>query len=150
MEQMEHGGVERRASSLLVGGAIEFVADDGSANVGEVNPDLVGAAGEQPQPERGVLGKPLQYRELGYRLAPGDTDPHAPGPLGVPAERRLDPAVFLSEASFDQGPVLASHGPGPKLAGQVPVGLLRPGQYQQPAGAPIEAVNDPGTLPSAG
>ena len=61
MEQMEHGGVERRPSSLLVGrGAVEFVADDGSADVGQVNPDLVGASGEQTQPERSVLRKPLQ------------------------------------------------------------------------------------------
>ena len=78
MEQMEHGGVECWPSSLLLArGAIEFVADDGSADVGEVNPDLVGASGEQAQPERGVLGKPLQHRELGYRLAPRDAHPHA-------------------------------------------------------------------------
>jgi hypothetical protein len=130
MEQMEHGGVERWPSSLLLGGgAVEFVADDGSPDEGQVNPDLVGASGEQTQPERGVLGKPLQHRELGYRLAPGDTNRHAPGPLGIPAECRLDPAVFLSEAAFDQGPVLASHSSGPKLAGQMPVSLFRPGQH---------------------
>lgn len=49
MEEMEHGGVERGPySSLFARGAIEAVADYGVADVGEVDPDLVGASGEQP------------------------------------------------------------------------------------------------------
>ena len=105
--------------------AVDRIAHDGMPDVLEVDPDLVGAAGVQLEPEqvRHAEPAPRRRRRSGRRGPPGDHG-HALPVLRVPGERGLDHRRALVEVAPGQRGVGAADPPRRDRGAQPPVGQV--------------------------
>src|SRR5687767_10070829 len=88
--------------------AVFGVATDGVARCREVGPDLMGAAGLQPRPDKREAVEEALDLEM-RASGPGLRRPrrHAGAPAGVAPDRRIDRSSPCTEATLDQGKILA-------------------------------------------
>jgi hypothetical protein len=101
-----------QAAALGVGPAVERVADERVAGVGEVDADLVGAAGlGHGLDERDAGGEPLADDEARARGPPVVADPLRLAPGAAAAERRVDGEAVGGRVAVDQRQVAARGGP---------------------------------------
>ena len=69
MDKTEFAGVEGEAAGRIGDGAVGFVADDGVAHVGEVDADLMAAAGFELEFDECVVVRAFEDLEMGDGLA---------------------------------------------------------------------------------
>ena len=123
--------------------AVHRVPQDGVAQVGQVDPDLVGPAGLQAALQMGVAGEALQHRPVGDGpLARHVVHRHAL-PVGlVPGDGQVHGACVLLEAPHRHRLILPVEGVVLELVGQGQVGRVVLGGDEQAAGVPVDAVDD--------
>src|ERR1019366_9775886 len=86
-------------------GAVDGIARDGVPEGGQVDPDLVGPAGDEVDLEERPAPKALANPVARDGRPPVRDDGH-PGPLArIASDRRLDPAGGRLDAPLDQGEV---------------------------------------------
>ena len=149
------GDIRLRDLPPAVGG----VADDGVADVGEVDAELVGAAGFGGEFEKGVGG--VGSGEGALMLATGGEafDDRVDGlgrfahfgadgiffaNLGMDGQRGVDEVAIELEQAVDEGHVGFLDGAAFELAGDSPVGLVGFGDEDEAGGVAVEAVDDAG------
>src|SRR5450756_1472240 len=126
--------------------AVNGVARDGMAQGRQVDPDLVGPAGDevhfQEGPSTEALANPV----------PGDGWPSVgdhghPGPLPrIAPDRRLDPAGGRLYAALDQREVRLLYAARLELRHEAGLGRVRLGNHDQPGRVAVQAMHDPGPL----
>lgn len=127
------------------GAAVEGVAGDGVADVGEMDADLVGAAGADLDLEEGVMGKALEDAVSGVSgAAGGEAGGHAGAAEGVAGDGGVDGAGFEADGALDQGEVGFADFARGELVGEVAVSGVGAGDEEDAGGAFVEAVNDAG------
>ncbi len=150
-EPAGHGRVP--APLGLLQGAVGAVAHDGVAQVRQVYPNLVGAAGEDAHgQERGPA------RGVGPEHAPGRArrpaalvrHGHAHGIARIAADGGLADARGEPGRAVAHGQVLLGHLPVGERPGQGQAGGLGEGDDQEPGGVLVQAVHHPGPLPFQG
>ena len=123
---------------------IHRVPYHGVPNVLQMNPDLVGSAGMQLQPEQ------VYHIEAGNdaRLGPGHPtegrDAHALPVLGMPCDRCLDPGWTGVEMAPRQSGVAPAHPAGGQGSTQAPVGQIGLGHQHESRGVPVQPMDDAG------
>jgi len=139
LEAEEVGAVEGGAA------AVEAVGDDGVADVGEVDADLVGAAGEEfdvEECEAAVAALDAVDGAGGLAALAGDGDG-----LGVAAaagEGEVNEVAVKLRFSLDYGEVVLFDGAGLELGGEGGMGGVGLGAEDDAAGVAVEAVDDAG------
>ena len=125
--------------------AVDQIAQNGVADVGHVDPDLVGPSRLQTAADMGVAPVALHHFPVGhgfFGVAGGDG--HLLPVGGVPADGGVDGAGVLPEGAADDGFVGPRHGVVLELGGQHGVGQIVFGDSQQSAGVLVDAVDDAG------
>ena len=138
-----------------VGGAVAVLAvsQQGVTGVGELGPDLMGAARLEAAFQQGELAQPLQHLVagvgvLGVRLG-GRVDRHFFAVGLAAAKVCFHKALVLRKAAVDHRLVGALHAVHRHLLGKADVGGVVLCHHQQAAGVLINAVDDAGTHHSA-
>jgi hypothetical protein len=112
-----------------------------------VHPDLVRAAGLEPDLEQRVGRQLLEQLEVGDRVARCRGVERVPRPVeAVAPDRRLDAPRPRLRPSLDEGEVAALDLPAPDQLLQAGMRLLGAGDDEQPRGVAVEAVDDAGPL----
>ena len=127
--------------------AVLRIAGDRKVDRGEVDADLVGAPGLEPDIEERVRGEQLAYLEVRYGLPRLVGVERASGRIAaIAADRRIDAAARGARPSAHEREVAALDlAPANRLL-QRGVGVLGPRDDQQPGGVAIEPMHDPRTL----
>jgi hypothetical protein len=150
MDDLQNVGVKHLAGDLqlgrqpVAGAAVGRVADDGMAEVGEVDADLVGAAGFDADAQEGCQrpgGEDFVVRDGGPAFF---RDGHFLAVDGMAADRELHGAGRLLRRAPDEGEVFLADGVGGKLRDERGVGLLVLGDDEDAGGVLVEAVDDAG------
>jgi len=140
---MQHlAGIMARRSRRVKG-----VAQERMAEVFHVDPDLMGPAGVQGAfDNRADAGQLLGYAPGGEGGAAAPVEhSHFFALDGVAANQGLDgPAARSGKESLDEGEVDFCDGTGGKLAGEMGMGGVVPGDHEASAGVLVEPVDDPG------
>ena len=142
---VERLAVERGLGPGAVPGAVDGVADDGMADLGHVDADLVRPARLQPAgDERGDRREPLDDPVMRDRALPLVRPArHAPAEVApVGHEGEVDRAGRRPDAALDDGEVLALDVVGLEQLLKGPHGVGRPGQGERPGGVHVEPVDD--------
>ena len=148
MDEAQPHGVEALALEPRHGlfRPVDGVSQDGVAQVGHVDPDLVGAAGLQTAADVGEAG------------VAGDDLPMGDGPAAIRDHRHLLPVPFVPSNGGVHGagvlPEVAHHdaliGPGQavvrELGGELLVGEVVLRRDDEARGVPVDAVDDAGAL----
>ncbi len=150
----QFGGVEEVAAEAerIFATAVEVVADDGEANVGQVDANLVLAAGVGAALDRGV-GVGSRARAEVVQGAVGGLgragvaarrrhDGHFLPVARVAADRRVDERLRRLEAAVDQGQIDLGHGAVLELVLQIPKGVIVLGGDDEAAGVLVQPVDD--------
>ncbi len=112
--------VEKEAAAASFGGPVEFVASDGVADAGEVDADLVGAAGADVNFEQGVFGEAADDAVFGMSgAALVEACGHAGAVDGVARDLCFDCASVARYVSVYQGDVGFVYLSGCELFGKV-------------------------------
>ncbi len=114
------------------------------ADGGEVDADLVRTARHRLHLKKGEGAELLTDAVLRLRLAAAGDDGHLLAVPGVPAEGRLDDALFRLGSAVHQGQVRLAHLPLLQLACELGSGALAPGDDEEARGVLVEAVDDAG------
>ena len=123
--------------------AVGRIAGDGKVDRGEVDPDLMGAAGHEARPEKGVTGEELNELEIGDRLTGRSRVEGHPGRITpVAADRSLDPTSARAGPAPYEHEVFADQLAPAQQPLQTPVRLLRACDYEQAGGVPVQAMDD--------
>ena len=132
--------------------AIDGIAHQGMADMGEVHPDLMGAPGlELAGQQRGdrLAVAPVEGRlqlPMGDRLAAALAHRHFFAGIRMPVDRRIDRAALAAGHAPDEGHVAALHRAGAavigELRGQRLMRLVVLGDHHQPGGVLVEPVHD--------
>src|SRR5207248_6597692 len=128
-----------------VAAAIALVGEDGTAKTGQVDAELVGAAGARMTTDVTVAAEPLDHLVIGAGIAAlflvvGDR--HLDAVVRVPDDAALDVIAVAVEDAVDQGPVLLEDLAQLELHAQVAVRLLLLGDQDDAAGVAVEAMHD--------
>lgn len=125
--------------------SVERVSQYRIADKGQMNPDLVGAARSDPDPQPGKTGRvPLPDLPFGHgRLAPGFRHRHFFPVYGVAPDRPVNAAGRPGRVTPDQRPVLLGDGSVLELGDQVAVRPVILGHGQQSRGILVQAVDNP-------
>src|ERR1051326_921981 len=124
--------------------AIDGVTHERVADMGHMNPDLVGAAGLQPAFDEArdgfsvLAGEALQNAPMGDRgPATGSYRDLVAAPR-MAAERGVDRALRCQRRAPDEGQVGALKGAGPAMVSELRrqrlMGTVGPGHHHQPGG----------------
>ena len=126
--------------------AVGDVADDGVADVGAVDAELVGAAGFGLEFEEGVAFEAFldDVDGLGGFSGGIGADGVAFAVLGVDAEGGVDEVGVEFEFAVDEGHIGFFDGAAFELAGEPPVGFVGFGDEDKAGGVAVEAVDDAG------
>jgi len=137
-------GIARRQAGLAPGAAVNLVAEERVAGLGEVDADLVGAAGvEGDLRQRGRAAERLPDAPGGDR-APGGADlPGEPGPVPRMAAVRGVEGPLRRQAAVAQGEVGLLHRPPLPLRLQRGERGLGARHHQAAGGVPVQAVDEP-------
>ncbi len=143
-------GQTGRCHGLLVGIAVDRVAEHRVGEGGQVHPHLVGAAGVQFRLHQGDIAQQLHWLEVGERrLAFPWSQCRAPrgrpGPADVGAH-----GAGLAQLATGEGEVAAGHGVEAELPLQGCDYLMPPGQHHDTGGVPIQPVDNEHRSPLAG
>ena len=123
--------------------AVGRIAGDGKVDRGEMDPDLMRAAGHEARPEKGVTGEELNELKVGDRLAGRSRVERHPGRITpVAADRSLDPSEARAGPAPYEHEVFADQLPPAQHPLQTPVGLLRACDNEQAGGVPVQAMDD--------
>jgi hypothetical protein len=134
--------VEHEPGDALLAGpvAVAQVAEDGVADVIEMDADLVAPPGGRVDPEKGRPVEPLGQLPLGRGgLAALGVDAHAAGPEF--AEGGVDPAAVRGGDAVDEGEVGLADLAAVEPAVEVAMGPGVLGEDDDAAGAAVEAVD---------
>ena len=115
-------------------------------DIGEVDPDLVGAARLEPDLHQGGIGGDGDSLEFGDGLLAVGDHGHLLSVSGISSDRGLDPGRRLGDLPNDDGAILARHAAALKLAGELAVGRIISGDHHETGGVAIEPVDDARTL----
>jgi CubicO group peptidase (beta-lactamase class C family) len=146
LDESEHRGVQGEARDghrVLAGTPVDFVPEHSMAQEGQVDADLMGAAGRQLGLHQGGRSKPLDGAKSGPgrpAAVPG-RESRTPRSRARPPDTPLHDGV-RSEVAGHQGEVPAGHRVGPELALQVFGGAMAAGQDEQARGVAIEAMDN--------
>ena len=125
--------------------AVGAVSHDRVAQMGQVDPDLVGPPGVGSHGEAGESRVPREHPVTGQggtRLAGPGRD-SGPGP-GMAPQGRVDLAPVLLHRTVNQRQVPLPDHPAGELAGEMIVRLLRLGHHQESRGPFVQPVDDSG------
>src|SRR5487761_2301031 len=123
--------------------AVDGIARDGVPEGSQVDPDLVGPAGDEVDLEERPAPEALADPVAGDGWPPVRDDGH-PGPLArIAPDRRLDPAGGRLHATLDQGEVRLLAPPRLELRHEAGLGHVRLGHHDEPGGVAVEAMHDP-------
>ena len=136
--------------SHLARGTVERVPYHRMAQRGQMDPDLVGAAGVDPNFQQGEFSvrriQPSLHRVMGNGLAStGPLRGHASAPHAVAADAAADGASVLFQPAMHQGDVFLFYLAADELAGQPAMRFVALGHDQQAAGGLVQAMHDSGT-----
>ena len=125
--------------------AVDRISQDGVADVGHVDPDLVGTARFQAAPDMGIAPVALDDLPMGHRIPgiPGG-DAHLFPVRGVPPDGRVHGARVLPEGAHHNGLIGPGHGMVLELACQPHMGPVILRHRQQSGGILVDAVDDAG------
>jgi hypothetical protein len=140
--ELEGPGVEHEPGKALLAGpvAVAEVAEDGVADVVEVDADLVATAGRRADAQEGRAGQALGDLPVGRGgLASLRVDAHAAG--AELADRGVDPAAVGRGHAVDEGEVGLEDLAPVELAVEVAVGGGVLGEDDDAARAAVEAVD---------
>ncbi len=143
----------------LEAGAIDLVAEQGMAEMGEVDADLVSAAGLELAGEQGgdrfgiAAVEGLDHFPVGDRITAALTHRHFLTAIRVPVDRLVDGAGFSARRSPGERHVAAPHFAGAAMVGELRrqrlVGAVVLGHHHQAGGVLVEPVDDAGTADPA-
>src|SRR5215813_1295825 len=114
-----------RVASLL--SAISHVTDEGMAQRGQVDADLMGTPRLETALEIGEPGKTLEHAEArhGTLARAGPRHGHAHAGACIARDRRVDHTAVTSEPPMSQAEVATRHGPAAELSGEGIIGRAR-------------------------
>ncbi len=139
----EGGGVEERPGNAFHGAAVEAVAGDGVAQMGQVDADLVGPSGpEETGNDGGVPRAAAQGTHEGRRRASALPDGESPAMVGLAGDGRLDEALIRSEGAEHDAQVQAADLPLPPGCGGRGQCLGPAGEEEHTAGQPVQTVEE--------
>ncbi len=121
------------------------VADDRAADVREVHPDLMGAAGAQPHAQQIGVGEPRHERRVRDGVAAALRDRHALALFGMPGDRRFDVHRTLAQMAPHERRVHALDGAPLDRARESPVREVALRDHQQAGRVAIQPVHDAGS-----
>ena len=124
MDESELTGVQGQPRRAVAAPAVHRVADHRVSGVGEVDADLVGPAGAQPDLQLGGPRVAGEHPEVGDGGAAAVHHGHPLAIAGVAADRRVDGGGGFGELAVDQRPVDAGEAALLELGGEVAVRLL--------------------------
>ena len=142
-------GAEEVGEGDFVAAGVGFVGEDGVADVGEVDADLVGAAG------LGLAADESEAAESFEDLVEGDgflaafrdgADGHFFAVGGVEADAAFDVVGVSLGSAGDEGEVFLVDGALFELEGEVAVGLVVFGDQEEARGVAVQAVDDTGAV----
>lgn len=136
--------MERQTRGITA--AIDGITQEGVADVGEMDADLMSTPAVEVDIELAAPRKATDNAQVGHGGSPGVNDRHALTVAVIPANGRVDARRLLGEAAVHQRPVAASQGATLQLRREMAVGTLSLGDHQQTTGVAVEAVNDSGTF----
>jgi hypothetical protein len=143
------GAVARIREGAPLAPRVDRIADDGVADVGHVDPDLVGAAGYRAALDEGGPGEAFDDPVEGAGLPPARDHRHLLALRRVASDRPLDDAApSCRKAKTDCEVALLDLAP-PEGDRQSEVGALRLRHHHQPGRVLVEPVHDPGALDAA-
>jgi len=148
MDEAQAGGVEALAGEAgdRLFGAVDRVAQDGVADVGHVDADLVGAAGLQAAAQVGDTGVTGDDLPVGDGTAAGGDHGHL-FPVGAAAaDGGVHSAAVLLHIAGHQALVGAGEGVVLQLRAEGQVGGVVFGGDDEAAGIAVDAVDDAGAL----
>ena len=134
-------------------GPVHRVPQDGVADVGQMDPDLVGAARLQTAAQMGDAGIPGDDLPVGHGLpAPLPHHRHALAVHRMAADGGVHGAAVLPKIPHRQAFIGPGQGVVRQLGRQGQMGCIVFGGDNEAAGVPVDAVDDAGTLlaPDAG
>ena len=149
MAEAESRGVKTQAAERIPARAVADVADDRVAELRHLDPDLVAAAGPEPERYPGHVRSPLDHAVPGDRDARAPALRRRPGRVGGPdAERALlhenvpeRPLVRRHHALHDRD-VPPLRGAREELRLEILLGLRRLRDHQEPRGLAVQPVDD--------
>lgn len=128
----------------LTGVAIEGVAENGVAQVGAMDAELVGAAGERLEQDAGVIGCAVEDSETGVGGLAAVADAPGGRGQGVAADGGVNVELVVRKLACEQGDVMLNRmGPG---AGEGAEGGGGFGHKKDAGGELVEAVGKPEAL----
>jgi hypothetical protein len=123
--------------------SIEGVSEDGVAQRGEVNPDLVGSTGLGINFEKGEGAESLKDLPSGYRSFPFSGSGRHPFPLDrMPSDGSIDQTFILLKNSMSNGKIDLLHEAILELSGQLVKSLIILGDDHHAGSLPVETVDD--------
>ena len=147
MRKAQPARVQELPTELGVWDAVGGIAHDGKFDRGQVNSDLVRAAGLEPDREQRVFRQEAFDLEVRDRLAWRVRIERPPQRVvTVAADRRLDPAGAGPRPAADERQVAAVERSLPNEVLEPGIGLLGTGDDQQPRGVAVETMDDAGAL----
>ncbi len=115
--------MQKKAAHAGFGCAVEPVAGDRVADAGEMDADLMRAAGANADFEESELSQAAEDAEFGVGGAAFvQAGGHAGAADGVAGDLGVDGACVWRDASVDQRDVGLLHGPCGKLTGEIAMG----------------------------
>ena len=135
--------MERQTAEGVAPIAIEGVAENGVAAVGEVNPDLVFAAGFEADFDPGGVGGPFEDTAMGDGVfAAGGVRRDIDAMDAVFGETGVDGEGVRDDAALGDGEVGASGGVGLELILKAVLGGLGFGEDEEAGRLAVEAMDD--------
>src|SRR5689334_7939361 len=136
--------------------AIDGIAEEGMASMGEVDPDLMGPAGlelagQEARHRLSVLAvESFPHLIMGHGLAAALAHGHLLAGLRMPVDRRIDRAAMTVRDAPGEGEIAAPHLAGPAMIGELRrergMGAVILGDDHQPGRVLVEPVHDAGPL----
>ena len=143
LDELAVFGVNSALADLCA--AVSFVVEEGMADGGHVDADLVRASGLQPAFHDGDETVTFQHFPMGHSPFPflriviyAEAQPV----VRVPADGALDGAFVLGDVAPDDGGIDAVDGMDEELVGEVRLRLGILGDHQQAAGVLVDAVHE--------
>ena len=146
VEEPQPHGVEALAlkpgHGLFV--SVDGIPQDGVADIGHVDPDLMGAARLQTALHVRTAGEPLQHGPVGHRAPAARHHRHLLPVRRVAADGGVHRAAVLPEIPRHDAPVDPGQGVVLELGGELLVGEVVFGGDKEAGGVPVDPVDDAG------
>ena len=123
-------------------GPVHRVPQDRMADVGHVDPDLMGAAGLQPALHIGKAGEPLQYLPMGYGGPAVCHHRHFLAVCGMSADGRVHSAGVLPEVSHHNALIDPGQRVVLELGRELLMGEIVFRRDDEARGVPVDPVDD--------